>query len=590
MKHARLRRLRRIVALAAGAALLLACTADRTTLPASDSANDNGGDGNVSTPGDPGSSDVRFTLDATKTHPISPFIYGVNEYAGYPSEWNDGIIPPWPKNLRLSRVGGNRWTAYNWENNASNAGNDASYSNDGWLGGGDTPGEAVRTRVAASRAAGAGILITVPMIGYVAKDKSNVNVGASEDSLAARLATHFVKSVPKKGAAFAYPPSTGDDAVYQDEFIWWLNQQFPGAATDPTTPLFVSLDNEPDIWYSTHEEIRSKVNGRDNLTGYDELVQLTIAYASAIKSQMPGVQVFGPALATWNGDVNLYHNSSPDPAGRQFFLDYYLDKLHAAETAQGRRLVDVLDLHWYPAAGTSTGSVDDDNAAQTPEMIQARLQAPRSLWDPTYVEGSWVSDVTQGPIRLIPRLKESIAAHYPGTKIAITEYYYGRGGDISGGLAQADVLGIFGREGVFAATLWPNANIWASPYGGNLAAAYAYVNGAFRMFRDYDGQQHAFGDIGIQATTSDVATTSVYASVDAADPTRVIIVAINKTDASKTASITLTAQQQFSVASVYTMTDGSPNPTHQSDVPITKRNAFVYTMPSMSVSTLVLHN
>jgi len=36
----------------------------------------------------------------------------------------------------------------------------------------------------------------------------------------------------------------------------------------------------------------------------------------------------------------------------------------------------------------------------------------------------------------------------------MTEYYYGGGDHISGGLAQADVLGILGREGVFAAALW----------------------------------------------------------------------------------------------------------------------------------------
>ena len=43
-----------------------------------------------------------------------------------------------------------------------------------------------------------------------------------------------------------------------------------------------------------------------------------------------------------------------------------------------------------------------------------------------------------------------IAAHYPGTKLSISEYNYGAGGDISGGIAQADVLGVFGREGLFS--------------------------------------------------------------------------------------------------------------------------------------------
>jgi len=68
---------------------------------------------------------------------------------------------------------------------------------------------------------------------------------------------------------------------------------------------------------------------------------------------------------------------------------------------------------------------------------------------------SWITkDVLHQPIRLLPRVQEKIARHYPGTKLAITEYYYGGGAHISGAPAQADALGIFGREGVFATALW----------------------------------------------------------------------------------------------------------------------------------------
>jgi hypothetical protein len=48
-----------------------------------------------------------------------------------------------PANLTLSRSGGNRMTAYNWETNASNAGSDYYNENDSFLGGGNTPNGAV---------------------------------------------------------------------------------------------------------------------------------------------------------------------------------------------------------------------------------------------------------------------------------------------------------------------------------------------------------------------------------------------------------------------------------------------------------------
>src|SRR5215213_2310496 len=109
-------------------------------------------------------SEVRMEIDARGGGvPISPYIYGVNFYG----RGNPATMPRWPTRLTLSRFGGNRLTAYNWENNASNAGNDYQFQNDAYLGGGDVPGEAVRLEVAGAAARGAGTIVTVPMIGYV---------------------------------------------------------------------------------------------------------------------------------------------------------------------------------------------------------------------------------------------------------------------------------------------------------------------------------------------------------------------------------------------------------------------------------------
>ena len=43
-------------------------------------------------------------------------------------------------------------------------------------------------------------------------------------------------------------------------------------------------------------------------------------------------------------------------------------------------------------------------------------------------------------------MKKWVANDYPGTKTAITEYNWGGQEHINGALAQADILGIFGRE------------------------------------------------------------------------------------------------------------------------------------------------
>jgi hypothetical protein len=538
------------------------------------------------TPDDPGASDVRFTLDATVTHPISPFVYGVNNLHGWP-----GV--QLPRNLTMGRHGGNRLSAYNWETNASNAGRDYFYQNDDylcWVAGcdGTRPGESVRHRVAGTLARGAGIIVTVPTLGYVAADKAGPT-GIDEATWATRMATRFRRSVPRKGAPFTLVPDAADSTVAQDEFAWWLSQSFPGSATSARQPIFFALDNEPDLWHRTHEEVRSRIDGQPQLLTYDDAVGRAVAYASAVKDAVPGAQVFGPGVSDWSGAASLGRWPTPDPvAGTSDFLDYYLAKMRQAEAGGGRRLLDVLNMHWYPEIYVGGVRITDDAGTQTPEMIQARVQAPRSLWDPSFTENSWIPSNTGGPVRLIPRLRDKVAAHYPGTKLAITEYWYGRGGDISGGVAQADVLGIFGREGVFAATLWPMGK--ESQYGNDPQRTYAYALGAFRIFRDYDGQGSTFGSLGLKAATTDNAISSVYASTEPGQPGRVVMVAINKSATDRTAGIQLSTDRLMKRAEVYVMRDGQPVPARGADIALTLRNAFVYTMPAMSVTTIVLRD
>ena len=498
---------------------------------------------------------VRFTIDsAASRHPISPYIYGMNQ-------------PDWAgrsRGLRLGRLGGNRWTAYNWETNASNAGADYRHQNDDYLGGGDVAGEAVRPHVARAMATGASMIVTVPMAGYVSADKAPAgDVNQTPDYLNVR----FLESRAAKRRGFSYPPETGDRIVFQDEFVAWLESAFPDARRDPARTLFYSLDNEPDLWASTHPRVRptGKVT-------YAELVQRTEEWSGAIKAVAPGAFVFGPASYGWQGFVRL--QDAPDNGGRDF-LDFYLDSMREAEGRARRRLVDVLDLHWYPEARGGGVRISENN--NTAAVAEARVQAPRSLWDAGYVENSWISiDARVGAIRLVPRMKEKIAAHYPGTALAVTEYNYGGGDHVSGGVAQADVLGIFGREDVFAATLW------------DLQSSARYVDGAFALYCNYDGGGSRFGDISVGATTSNHETTSVYASVDEGRDDRMVLVAVNKSTGPTTAEILVTHGVDFARAEAWQVSARSLSPARVPDLAPAARNAFRLEMPPTSATTLVL--
>jgi hypothetical protein len=115
-----------------------------------------------------------------------------------------------------------------------------------------------------------------------------------------------------------------------------------------------------------------------------------------------------------------------------------------------------------------------------------------------------------------------------------------------------------------------------------------FANVAFRAYRNFDGANAAFGDTSIFASTSDLATATAYASVDAANPARVVIVAVNRATTAKSAAITLAHSTRFTSLKVHTLTAaGGAQLAAGSAVAGTATNAFVYMMPAQSASVLV---
>lgn len=519
---------------------------------------DGDGDPVLVEPGDPGPGDLTFEIRAdTDARPISPLIYGING-----GDDLDGA----QQGATLLRSGGNRMTAYNWENNASNAGSDYFFQNDGYLVGDlpaneqDQPGAAVRGLVEAGLAHDASALLTIPICGYVAADKDG---GGDVNQTPNFLDTRFHPTIAFKGAPLSDVPDPNDDAVYQDEFVHWVVTNFPAAFESSPPRVLFSMDNEPDLWASTHERIHPSP------VGYAELVDKNVEFARAVKSVAPDAWVTGFVSYGYNGYVTL--QDAPDQQGE--FLSYFLAAMAEADAMEGQRLIDVLDLHWYPEAMGNGQRITGEDVS--PDSIEARVQAPRSLWDPSYVEVSWIADYVGGPIALLTWIQSRIDENYPGTGIGFTEYNYGAAAHISGAVAEADVLGIFGREGVALATFWP------------LTGDNSMVYAALRAYRSYDGAAGRFGDTSVHAESSDIPAATVYASIDEADPARMVIVAINKTSGPLDAAITMAAYADYGSVEIWQLTDAGPTITSAGPAALADTNALVYTMPPMSISVLV---
>ncbi len=517
---------------------------------------------------------VTITIDPTKTQPISPWIYGMNAFGSVPN----------PPNFTLNRLGGNRWTAYNWENNASNAGSDFNFQSDNFLSSSSIPAEAVRPTIATDMAEGAATLFTVQLQGLVAADENGPVSTANPPDLT-RFKTVVAKKSTVSSAPFTTTPPTTDANVYMDEFLFALDQKFPGQGIfggTSATPTFVSLDNEPELWSSTHLEVQ----GKTPITS-DAYIAKTITMAKALKDQFPNVMIFGPVHYGFLGIYNWQTELAATPTGTNWFPDKYFQALSTASAAYGRPLVDVYDFHWYPEDydANALRVTNMTSSTLTDAQMQLVVQAPRNLWDPTFMDpgnsNPWPNQVLGNtPIQILPRLKAKIASEFPSIKLSVSEYEAGAFNNIAGTVAQADELGVFATQGVFAATFWP-------PSG-----TFDYAMAGFRAYRSFDGVSANFGDTLLQSTSSNVGNVVVYASKDSTKPGRVVLVAINRANTSQITAITGVAlsgtasMYQITAASAQGQTPVRPVLLGQTTV---SGSSLTLTLPAYSVTTIDVH-
>jgi len=509
------------------------------------------------------SATITFTIDPSASNgAITPYTYGSNSTI-------TGV------HNTYYRSGGNRLTAYNWETNWSNAGSDWLYENDTLMGDTtDGPAGAFTSFHQTNKARGADTLVTLQLAGFVSADKSGV-VPVSQ--YAPPAGTRFFPAyLVKPGApsSYASTPDTTDGAVYVDECVNYLVNQLGTAANGGIK--FYDLDNEPGAWSSTHQEIRN-----NDPAGYAELTSRSATLAYQTTSIDPGAQIMGPVGYGWNDFMSLsgapdastydatYNNGNWVP-----FLNYYLASMNSASVTAGRRLLHYLDCHVYSEGTDAAGNrINNDDVSQ--DAATTRMQLPREMWDPTFTENNWITCciTNYGPMTLIPRLQAAVSQYYPGTKLAFTEYSYGAEGDISGGIAQADALGIFGKYGVMASN-------WV------MGSSTTYLAAAFNLYLNYDGSGSDFGDTSVSASSNNVPLATVYAAKDNTHPNRLNVIVLNKDySTNNTASVTLTGLGSAQISSIRAFRFSSAVSVITSiTAPTFTANAFTDTLPFRSAT------
>ena len=513
----------------------------------------------------PGSGPALNIDTSTERHTISEGIYGMN-FA--PEELAAELRLP------VCRWGGNGTTRYNWQNDTSNHASDWYFENipeDNSSPSLLPDGSAADLFVEQNRRTNTASLITVPLIGWTPKARAFA-CGFSVALYGAQESTDPWQpdcgNGVKPGGALITGNNPADTStqIGPDFVKAWINYLTAKYGTAGNGGVaYYDLDNEPMLWNSTHRDVHPQP------TDYDEMRDRTYQYAPAVKAADPSAQTLGPVAWGW---CDYFYSASDGCSigadyqthGNTPYVAWYLQQMQAYEQQNHLRILDYLDLHYYPQANGVALSPAGDASTQA-----LRLRSTRSLWDPTYTDESWINDT----VRLIPRMHDWVNTYYPGTKLALSEYNWGGLESINGALSQADVLGIFGREGLDLATLW-------APPTATQPGAFA-----FRMYRNYDGAGHGFGEVSVQATSADQETLAIYAALRSADNALTVVV-INKTANSLTSQISLAGFAPAPTATVYQYSAANTGAILQlADQPVTG-SSFSATFPGNSITLFVM--
>ena len=454
---------------------------------------------------------VQIDAGVAKRHPINPAIYGLGMGSATDTPAADLKL----LNSPVHRLGGNTMTTYNWLTNAANLAQDWYYESYPYASA--TVGAEVDSFVANAKAAAAKAMVTIPMIGWVAKlgpsravipSFSISKYGAQQDhdswypdaGNGIKPDGSFVTGNDPNDAYVADTPAT------EGAFVNHLISAFGTAATNG--PAYYLLDNEVSLWSSTHRDVRPV--GPHAAEARDAM----IAYSTMIRQADPAARIVGPEEWGWLpltysgydqqwGGNNGWPGTYPDHDGVQGGKDYLAWMLGQLKTAG--RPIDVFSVHYYP----QSNEFSDDVSTATQLL---RNQSTRELWDPNYVSQSWMAS----KIDFIHTLKNLVAAnYYADAQTAITEYSWGADNHINGATTEADILGIFGREGLDLATRW------------GVPAASTPTFKAMQMYRNYDFNTNGFGDTGVSAAAPNPDALSAFAAIRTSDSALTTVI-VNK--------------------------------------------------------------
>lgn len=293
---------------------------------------------------------VHINIDlSVPPHSVSPFIYGRNNsLSGNPGS---SFTPEWTR-LRDARVrffregGGNNSTKYNWRRKLSSHPDwyNNVYAND-W----DYAAQSLQTNMPDAQG-----MWSFQLIGKAAKTTTaNFNDwGYNNSQWWSGVQQNLAGGGAVNPAGGADALTEGDPELYlenwtADSTVAILDHWFDDLALDQNQLLYWSMDNEPEIWEGTHDDVMpSQLSAEAFMQRYFEV-------AKKARAKFPNAKLLGPVPANewqwynWPGGITQGGKKYP-------WLEYFIKRIAEEQQASGIRLLDVLDIHFYPGAAEAS--------------------------------------------------------------------------------------------------------------------------------------------------------------------------------------------------------------------------------------------
>jgi hypothetical protein len=502
--------------------------------------------------------------------PVSPYIYGRNnnfsDVFGTPTSVTEINLYK-EAGLRFAREnGGNNATKYNWRKKISSHPDwyNNVYSHD-W----DYASQTIQTNMPAMQT-----LWAFQLIGKVASNTNN-----NFNDWAYNRAQWWSGTAQNLAGGGQVNPAGGNKALVDgnpnlylmswpaDSTVAILDHWFGtgGLGLNKNNFMYWSMDNEPEIWSGTHDDVMpTQLSASAFIDKYIEV-------AEKARQKFPEIKLTGPVTANeWQW--YKWSNESININGKYYcWLEYFIKRIAEVQKATGIRLLDVLDLHWYPS---TTADADV-------------LQLYRTFYDKNYVypdangvktiNGGW--DNTQTKEYIFRRANDWLNEYFGannGITIGLSECAFNSSNPNITSVLYASILGTFADNGtgLFSPWTW-KPGMWET----------------LHLFSRYAK------NIRVNTTSSLDTVVSGYSTINSNADSLTIIFVNRDLSASRNVTVDLSnfpvsdgsysSLQLSSLPSTETFISHANNALKSNTVKVSG-NAFTITLPSLSTTAVIL--